>query len=74
MPECAGFGIHSARHFVATEYLKFNPGAYEIPATALHDSEEMVRDTYSWITPDDKIAYWNNHLSSVLRELRKEAA
>lgn len=74
VPECAGFGLHSARHFVATEYLKFNPGAYEIPATALHDSEEMVRDTYSWVTPDDKIVFWNNHLSFVLRELRKEAA
>jgi transcriptional regulator with XRE-family HTH domain len=74
--KCAGFGLHSARHFVATEYLKFNPGAYEIPAIALHDSEEMVKDTYSWVTPDDKIAFWNNHLSAVLREAskRREAA
>lgn len=74
LPDCAGFGIHSARHFVATEYLKFNPGAYEIPATILHDSAEMIRDTYSWVTPDDKAAYWNTHLSFVLRELRREAA
>jgi transcriptional regulator with XRE-family HTH domain len=74
IPNCAGFGLHSARHFVATEYLKFYPGAYEIAATALHDSVEMVRDTYSWVTPDDKIAFWNRHLSAVLRGLRKEAA
>lgn len=76
IPKCAGFGLHSARHFVATEYLKFNPGAYEIPALALHDSEEMVKTTYSWVTPDDKIAFWNRHLGAVLRERRisKEAA
>jgi hypothetical protein len=74
IPKCAGFGLHSARHFVATEYLKFNPGAYEIAAIALHDSEEMVRETYSWVTPDDKIAFWNRHLSAVLRAARKEAA
>lgn len=74
IPKCAGFGLHSARHFVATEYLKFNPGAYEIPAIALHDSEEMVKTTYSWVTPDDKIAFWNRHLSAVLRAARKEAA
>jgi len=74
IPKCAGFGLHSARHFVATEYLKFNPGSYEIPATALHDSEEMVKETYSWVTPDDKIALWNRHLTAVLREVRKEAA
>lgn len=74
LPKCAGFGLHSARHFAATEYLKFNPGAYEIPATILHDSEEMVKATYSWVTPDDKAVFWKNHLSFVLRELRKEAA
>jgi hypothetical protein len=74
IPKCAGFGLHSARHFVATEYLKFNPGAYEIAAIALHDSEEMVKQTYSWVTPDDKIAFWNRHLSAVLKGLRKEAA
>lgn len=74
VPDCAGFGIHSARHFVATEYLKFNPGAYDIAATALHDSVEMVRDAYEWVTPDDKIVFWNEHLTAVLRKLRKEAA
>lgn len=72
LPRCAGFGLHSARHFVATEYLKFNPGAYEIAGVILHDSQEMVKNTYSWVTPDDKIKFWNDHFSSVLREIRKE--
>lgn len=71
IPNCAGFGLHSARHFVATEYLLFNPGAYEIPAITLHDSEEMVKSTYSWVTPDDKVAFWNKHLSALLRDARK---
>lgn len=74
LPKCKGFGLHSARHFVATEYLKFNPGAYEIAATILHDSEKMVKETYSWVTPDDKVAFWNDHFTSVLRKIRKEAA
>jgi hypothetical protein len=71
---CAGFGIHCARHFVATEYLKLYPGAYEIPATALHDSVEVVKKAYSWVSPDDVIVFWNAHLSPLLRAARRGAA
>lgn len=74
MPGAVGVGIHSARHFVATEYLKHDPGAYAIAATILHDSENMVRKTYSWVTPADKAVFWTRHLSYVLRQYRREAA
>jgi integrase len=74
VPGCAGFGIHSTRHLVATEFLKHYPGAYDIAATVLHDSVEMVRIAYEWVTPDDKVVFWNDHLTQVLRKLRKEAA
>jgi integrase len=68
---CAGFGLHAARHFVATEHLKHHPGAYKVAAVVLHDSEEMVRDTYSWVTPDNIAAFWNEHLSGIIRKSRK---
>lgn len=71
---CAGFRLHSARHFVATEYIKFYPGGYEVAATALHDSIEVVKKAYSWVSPDDIIILWNKHLTAVLRASRREAA
>jgi hypothetical protein len=69
--DCAGFGPHAARHFVATEWLKFNPGAYAVAATILHDSEKMVKDFYSWVMPDDIIPFWMQHLGKVIRHSRR---
>jgi len=69
--DCAGFGPHAARHLVATEWLKFNPGAYAVAATILHDSEKIVKDFYSWVMPDDIIPFWMQHLGKVIRQSRR---
>lgn len=66
LPGCVGFGAHAARHFAATEWLKNNPGAYAVAAAILHDSEEVVRITYSWVEPNDMIRFWNSHLGDVI--------
>lgn len=69
--DCAGFGPHAARHFVATEWLKFNPSAYAVAATILHDSEKMVKEFYSWVMPNDIIPFWMQHLGKVIRQSRR---
>ncbi len=72
VPNCAGFGPHAARHFVATEWLKFNPSAYAVAATILHDSEKMAKEAYSWVTPNDIIPFWMQHLGRVVRQSRRD--
>jgi|GEM_PF-7004892 len=72
VPDCPGFGPHAARHFVATEWLKFNPSAYAVAATILHDSEKMAKESYSWVTPNDIIPFWMQHLGRVVRQSRRE--
>jgi transcriptional regulator with XRE-family HTH domain/integrase len=72
VPNCAGFGPHAARHFAATEWLKFNPSAYAVAATILHDSEKMAKEAYSWVTPNDIIPFWMRHLGKVVRQSRRD--
>lgn len=69
---CPGFGLHAARAFAVTEWLKHNPGSYAVPADMLHDSEEVVRASYSWVTPDDTSVFWNRHLSEIWRQPARE--
>jgi hypothetical protein len=57
---------------VATEWLKFNPSAYAVAATILHDSEKMAKETYSWVTPNDIIPFWMQHLGKVVRQSRRD--
>jgi hypothetical protein len=65
---CAGFPAHCCRHIVATEWLKNHPGSYAVPASVLHDSEEMVKTTYDWCEQKDKAILWEHHLGGLLRE------
>lgn len=67
IPNCPGFGLHSARHFAATEWLKHHPGAYNIASVILHDTPQTVEDAYSWVTPNDKIAFWDKHLTTLIQ-------
>jgi transcriptional regulator with XRE-family HTH domain len=72
IPNCAGFGPHAVRHFVATEWLKFNPSAYAVAAAILHDSEKVVKEAYAWVTPNDIIPFWMHHLGRVVRHSRRD--
>lgn len=69
IPGCAGFGAHSCRHIVATEWLKNNPGSYAVAASILHDSEQVVKEAYDWCEPKDKAVFWYQHLSQVFGEM-----
>lgn len=77
IPGCPGFSMHAFRYLVATEYIKNNPGGYSVAATVLHDKEETVRESYAWVVPADRFAYWNQYVDAQherrWRE-RKEAA
>jgi hypothetical protein len=66
IPDCPGFGIHTFRHLVATEYIKNNPAGYAVAAAILHDQEETVRRNYAWVLPADKFGFWNDYISTLL--------
>jgi integrase len=66
IPDCPGFGIHTFRHLVATEYIKNNPAGYAVAAAVLNDQEETVRKNYAWVVPADKFAFWNDYVSTLL--------
>lgn len=51
--ECAGFGPHSFRHIIATDYLRRHPGDYLTVATLLHDKLETVLKNYGHLSVDD---------------------
>lgn len=67
IPGCVGFGAHECRHIVATEWIKNHPGAYAVAAAVLHDSEQIVRETYDWCEPKDKAIFWQSYLAEIMR-------
>jgi hypothetical protein len=67
IPGCVGFRAHGCRHIVATEWIKNHPGAYAVAAAVLHDSEQVVRKTYDWCEPKDKVIFWQSYLGEIMR-------
>lgn len=61
-----GFGAHAFRHIVATDYLKRNPGAYQMVAHLLADSLETVLKEYGHTSAQDGL---NSHYLSAEAEL-----
>lgn len=57
-PGGSGFGPHSFRHIVATDYIKHHPEGYNVAASILHDLPETVRKFYSWVTPAETFSHW----------------
>lgn len=68
---CVGFRPHCFRHIVATEWIKNYPDGFEVAAAILHDTPEMVRKTYAWVTPADKITHWNNYYETLRAQFRE---
>jgi integrase len=68
IPGCSGFGAHGCRHIVATEWIKNHPGAYAIAAVMLHDSEQVVKETYDWCEPKDKAIFWQDYLTKIMTQ------
>lgn len=57
-PGHPGFGPHSFRHIVATDYIKHHPEGYNVAASILHDLPDTVRVAYSWVTPAETFSHW----------------
>ena len=65
IPGSGGFGPHSFRHLVASDWLRRNPNDFLTVAELLNDTLEVVMKTYAHLKKDDAL---NRH-SSQLREL-----
>lgn len=61
-----GFGPHAFRHIVATDYLKRNPGAYQMVAHLLNDTLDTVIREYGHVSPQDGLEL---HYQSATEEL-----
>ena len=55
--------IHGFRAIVATTFLKKFKGAFAYAAFLLLDSEEMIREHYGHLSPDDAFSDWGQILS-----------
>ena len=68
---CLGFGPHTVRHIVATDYIKNNPNGYQIAADILHDRLDTVLKNYAHLKAKDGHKYYQDWLSGVRSEWRK---
>ncbi len=70
-----GIGIHFFRDIVATTFLKKNKGGYTYVAFLLLDSEQMIREHYGHLNPDDAFVDWQDYKKQLLqsRRLKGEA-
>lgn len=68
IPGVFHFGIHAARHIIATHHLKLS-GSFADAADAIHDSVEVVESHYGRFLPRDR----HERIKSVSRESRQRA-
>ena len=73
LPGCKGFGPHNARHLVATEYIKNEPGGIDVVAAVLHDSPETVRKHYAKYLPQDIAKHYTAHVVAHIRKRNANA-
>jgi len=68
--ETIGFGPHSFRHIIATDYIKNHPGGFQVVANILHDRLETVLENYAHITVSDGFSAWDQYLDDVKQSTR----
>lgn len=73
LPNSSGFGPHSFRHIIATEYIKNNPNGFQVAADVLHDKLETVLRHYAHLKAEDGHKHWLKHLDTVLNDWKKAA-
>jgi integrase len=61
IPNCKGFGPHTFRHIIATDWIKNHPEGYKIAAEILHDRIETVLKNYSHLETSDWLKHYNDH-------------
>ena len=74
LPGCKGFGPHNARHLVATEYIKNEPGGIEVVSAVLHDKPETVRKHYAKYLPQDIAKHYIAHVVAHIRNRNGKAS
>lgn len=65
LKDSMGFGPHACRHIVTTDFLKKNPGQYDVAAAILHDRPETVRKNYEHLTVEDGHKVFQEYLAGV---------
>ncbi len=73
LPECSGFGPHSVRHIVATDYIKNNPNGFQVAADVLHDRLDTVIKHYAHLKAADGHKFYQEWFAKVRNDWRKEA-
>lgn len=71
LPGCPGFGPHSVRHIVATDYIKNNPNGFQVAADILHDRLDTVMKHYAHLKAADGHKFYQEWLAEVRNEWRK---
>lgn len=73
LPDCPGFGPHSGRHIVATDFIRNNPNGFQVAADVLHDKLETVLKHYAHLRAEDGHKHYLKYLAGVVNEWRKAA-
>ena len=68
IPGSPGFGPHSFRHIVATDWLKSHPQDYPTVAVMLHDALETVLRHYGHLQAEDAFRPYRTHFSKLIDE------
>lgn len=68
LPGCRGFRPHSARHIVATDYIRNNPNGFQVAADVLHDKLETVLKHYAHLKAEDGHKHYQTFLATVKKE------
>jgi integrase len=65
LKDSMGFRPHACRHIVATDFLKHNPGQFQVAADMLHDKVETVMKNYAHLTAADGHKFYQEYLAGV---------
>lgn len=61
-PSNCGFGMHSFRHIIATDYLRHNPNGFQVVADILHDKLATVLKVYAHLDVADGMNVFYSYL------------
>jgi hypothetical protein len=65
LKDSIGFGPHAVRHIVVTDFLKHNPGKYQVAADMLHDKVATVIANYAHLAAADGHKFYQEYLAGM---------
>jgi integrase len=72
LPGCVGFGPHSVRHLLATDYIKNHESGWQTAADVLHDTLVTVMKAYAFIKAEDGHKFFQRYLAELEETWNKE--